>query len=194
MKIDGLVSETISQANGERIRLYPAGRSKQKFIRIDRSKTGPVSVQLIEGAHPPGLDEGEKVDLAHYDESIVERVVRAMASRHLGMHDLENAYTDIDGEMLARGFGIRFARNGSPHWSRCENGLTYEVAKPGGEGLPGHSAYELQAKVVAPFNASVVVVAPNLGSLMTFVDMKDFLGEMQPNTQSTFTLVEATCH
>jgi hypothetical protein len=194
MKIDGLVSEAFSKGSGDSIRLYPEGRSKQRFIKVERPPTGTVRLQLIEGTQPPGLDPGEDITLAKYDENIVDRLVRAMASLHFGIVDAETGHTAIDRHLLSRGFDIRFSKTGSPHWSRSENGLTYEIAKTGGNGLPAHSAAELQAKVTAPFNASVVITAPNLHSLMTFVEMKAFLSEMQPNTSGTFTLVEDAFH
>jgi hypothetical protein len=194
MKINGLVSETFSKKSGDGIHLYVEGRSKQKFIKIERPKSGPVRLQLIEGSQPPGLDQGEDVTLAKYDEIIVDRLVRAMAILHLGVLDAETGHTDIDRHFLSRGFDVRFSKTGSAHWSRFENGLTYEIAKPGGAGLPAHTSSELQAKVIAPFNASVVITAPNLDSLMTFVETKAFLRDMQPNTVGSFTVVDHAFH
>jgi hypothetical protein len=194
MEIEGLVAEPFTQTGLKGVRLYPEGKSRQRFIRVGHDVGGGVLLQLIEGREPPGLDPGETLTLAREDDALVDRLVRAMARLHFDLEEVETGHTKVDTDLLSRGFEIRFLRNGAPSWTKSENGLNYEITKPGSTGLPAHFNSEIQAKIVAPFNATVVVVAPNFESLMAFVDMREFLGQMQPNTLSNFTLVEDAAH
>lgn len=195
MQIEGLIAETKAKPDGlQTVRLYREEGSRRRHIKLEQDASGGAIAELIEGSAPPGLDLGERFHLGRSDDVVCERLVRAMATYHLGVEEAANGYTAADLALIVRGYEIRFSQTGLPYWVKNENGLLCMISKPGETGLPASAHSEVQAKITAAFNSQLLIAAPNLQSLLTFIEDKEFLAYMRPNTQASFTVMEQALH
>lgn len=187
MQIDGLTTETISGPNGEDvIRLYPEGRSRNRFIQIKIGNAGSADITLIEGKTPPGIDVGERQFIPRDADKYANRVVRAMAALYLGVDDARDGYATIDMEMVKRGFHITFAPDGEVAWLRQDGSSLIVISQTNEGGLPFSGDLIDQAIIKGVLGGIVTVYSASITQLLSYVDAGLYARHLIPGQEYEF--------
>lgn len=137
MDIEGLTSKvTVKEAHRSVTVFYPEGSDARAVIALEMLSSGKSRVMLFEDGKSPETDEVHQLYIEVSNSGLVDRMIRAMAILHFGVAAAENAFTDLDVEMLSRGFELGFTDDESPVWIRVSSSMNVVVQKRDKNGLP----------------------------------------------------------
>jgi len=166
MDIEGL---TIKSEPSGVVVYFPAGGKGYRHISLAVSGTN-ATVSYREGKTLPGLQPGEQVVIANWNEQLAERVVRALASLHLGVFEAENAYTACDLAMIERGFQIGISDQGSHVWLNSAGPYYRFITKNAEGGLPSLMDEPCQMIHGVQGGSRAIVQADNMNTLLEVLD------------------------
>jgi hypothetical protein len=171
MQIDGLERIEASRAAHSVVTLFhPADREGGAHIRVERLSSGLTHIEYLEGGKQPKVDPTEEMFVRTDDSPLVERLVRAMAVRHLGVQEASSNLTPLDLEMLARGFTLGVSDAGSPVWVRLAAPMTVVVHRREADGLPNAFEDEVTAICIIPGRRNVKFECGNVRSALKVAD------------------------
>lgn len=170
MEIEGLTSTTTKRGDALERSFFPEGRRGYRRISLKVAGAGIAAAELIEGRERPGIENGEFVPIVGYTEEIGDRVVRAMAKIHFNLDEATTGYTEVDADMISRGFNIGAASGSRPVWS-AENGPHFVVVSKTVEGgLPSTAREPATLVFGVPDGHKVTVFAESLEAALRMLD------------------------
>jgi len=170
MEIEGLTSRTTKQEGMLESSFFPEGGRGYKRISLKVTGAGTAAAELIEGRERPGLDEGEFVPIVGYTDEIGDRVVRAMAKIHFNMEEAATGYTDVDANLITRGFTIGSASGTNPVWIVNHGTHFVVVGKTIEGGLPSSANDPATLVFGVPEGNKVIIHAENLDAALRMLD------------------------
>lgn len=171
MQIDGLEQIEASRAAHSTVTLFhPADGEGVAHLRVERLSTGVTHIEYLEGGAQPKADPTEEMFVRTDDPPLVERLVRAMAVRHLGVEEASSNLTRLDLEMLSRGFTLGVSDAGSPVWVRLAAPMTIVLHRREADGLPSAFEDEVTAICIIPGRRSVKFECGNVRSALKVAD------------------------
>lgn len=173
MKIDGLKVRDGGSRNGGTVREFrPAVEgARPGLIRATIRSSADSLFEFLDAAGDrPGIDNGETVTVIECDERIADRVVRALASLHLGIEEAETGHTPADARLIQAEFGIGRLENGSHAWMRTQAPWVAIIANADCNGLPATLASPATAIAVGPTGKKVSFVADDLDSALLLIE------------------------
>jgi len=138
-------------------------------LTIDAISDAVVEV-LDPSGERPGAEEHEAVIINACDDRVADRVVRALASIHLGISEAETGYTEADATLIRAGFNIGRLADGSHAWMRATQPWVAIITNETLTGLPATPREPACAMVVGPAGKKVSFVADDLAAALTVID------------------------
>lgn len=170
MEIEGLKATTRQTGNACEAEFSAVDGSPRRNIVLRVSDKGTAVAEFREGGERPGLAAGEYLSMAYYSEEIGDRVVRAMAKLHLGIDEAATGYTDVDVEMISRGFVIGSISGKMPAWVADNGSSVVIVSKTPEGGLPSNRGDPACLVYGIPGGRKVTVKAETLTAALAMLD------------------------
>lgn len=170
MDIEGLNATETKKDGFVEASFVPQGQHARRHISLKVSPKGSATVELLEGKHRPGIENGEFIPIAVYTEDIGDRVVRAMAKVHFGLDEAATGYTATDADMISRGFNIGRGSGTLPVWITSNGTHFTVVAKTAAGGLPSSPKDPACLVFGRPNGRRVTVNAETLDAALKMLD------------------------
>jgi hypothetical protein len=181
MELDGFKLTTETTAAGERIANYrPLGQTMGRHLRLRVNTDGNLIVEYIEGKAVPGVTLGERVTSPVHSDELEWRLLKVMAVHNFNASWLMDGHTEIDIEMVSRGYEVGKLVSGELIWFRREHGSTFVVKREESDQLP--SAFDQAARlvVVGITRKELVVKTLDYRSLISFMESNSHYDLYQP--------------
>jgi len=188
MRIDGLKA-TISTLpdRTKTTDFVPLNATRQGLIRLTKFPDSDAVVEFLDhSGERPDIGPGESVVITAADDVLTDRMIRALASIHLGLRELENGYTAADSRMIEEGFVIGRV-HGNPVWVKTEGCLTIVLGNEDVSGLPSNPNEPATIVAFGQTDARLVFLADELETALTALDTGLITNSFQP--QGNVTLV-----
>jgi len=170
MDIEGLKATTRQAGKGCEADFSAVDGSPRRHIVLRVPGNGTAMAEFLEGGERPGLEAGEVLPIAFYTEEIGDRIVRAMAKLHMGVEEAASGYTDVDAEMISRGFVIGSVDGRLPAWV-ADNGTSVVIVSRTPEGgLPSTRNDPACLVFGVPNGRKVTVNADTLTAALVMLD------------------------
>lgn len=171
MDIEGLEkTETVSEPHRTVTVFRPVGTGAAAELKVERLSSGKTMVEYFENGRRPKLDPTEEMLVDAEDDRLAERIVRAMAVRHMGVSEAASNLTAVDLELMARGFTLGFSEDGYPVWIRLTSPMTVVLFKADESGLPVAFDDEVTTICIIPGRRHVKFECGNVRTALTVVD------------------------
>jgi hypothetical protein len=171
MQIDGLEQIEASRAAHSTVtHFHPADGEGANYLRVERLSTGVTRIEYFEGGAQPKADPTEEMFVRTDDPPLVERLVRAMAVRHLGVEEASSNLTRLDLEIISRGFTLGVSDAGAPVWVRLAAPMTMVIHRREADGLPNAFEDEVTAICIIPGRRNVKFECGNVRSALKVAD------------------------
>lgn len=148
----------------------PVGEDGSRRLRVERLSSGTTHVEYLENGAQPKVDPTEEMFVNEDDPALVDRIVRAMAVRHLGVDEAASNLTGLDLEMLSRGFTLGSSETGSAVWIRLASPMTVVFQRREEDGIPRSFDDEVSAICLIPGRRHVRFICGNVRSALMVVD------------------------
>lgn len=172
MEFEGLKSRIVTTADGKQVSEYWRKTNQGRGVltlTVDTVK-GNFTVQYLEGGKTPGVVPGERVSSPSVTETLMRRCVVSMAIVHLGAAWLADGYSEVDIEMVKRGYEIGALVSGHLIWFRREHGATIIVKREESDQLPSTPLDPTHLVIIGLSGKELVVKAMDYRSLVLFIE------------------------
>jgi hypothetical protein len=134
-----------------------------RILSLETLPTGKALLELREGEDIPHDGPAERIfiDFAN-DQSMIERMVRAMAVFHFRLDEAETNLTDIDADLLSRGFELGFEDGGKPVWIRLHSSMNVVLRNADEDALPTMRAERISMLCIIPGRNQIRFMCENL--------------------------------
>lgn len=171
MQIEGLERTEASRSTTSSVTLYSAADVEgSPHLRVERLATGATCIEYLEGGKRPKLDPTEEMFVQSGDLPLVERLVRVMAVRHLGVDEARSSHTSVDLEFVTRGFTLGVSNAGAPVWIRLSSPMTMVAHRKEADGIPASFEDEVTALCIMPERKNVRFECGNVRSALKIAD------------------------
>jgi len=173
MKIEGLKVRDHAIRNGDTVREFRSSveGTRPGTVRATIRPSGESLFQVLDSSgERPGVENGEAVTVMECDDRLADRVIRALASLHLGVEEAETGHTPADARMIQAGFGIGRLANGSAAWVRMQAPWVAIISNADQSGLPATVDSPACAIAVGPTGKKASFVADDLGSALLLIE------------------------
>lgn len=164
MEIDGLKSVVKHSHPHSVLTHFLPVTGGARILSLETLPTGKALLELREGKDVPNEGPAETllIDFAS-DESIIERMVRAMAVFHFGLDEAGTNLTYIDVELLSRGFELGSEdEGGKPVWIRLHSAMNVVLRNEGEDALPTRRNERISMLCIIPGRNQLRYMCENL--------------------------------
>lgn len=137
MDIDGLDQVVVYKRPYGSLTHFVPANGGPRYLALETLSTGKSRIELLDDGDMPGEGPGEQLYIEFkHDTAMVERMVRAMAVFHFRLPEAAGKFTDIDVQMLSKGFEIGFEDGGKPCWIRLHSAMNVILRNESEDALP----------------------------------------------------------
>lgn len=173
MEMEGFKTSVTKKPDGaETFEYRPLLEPRGRVIRSTHYVNGDCVLEYLEYGEIPGATPGERVGMPKSVNHLEPRLLKAMAVHHFGAIWLEDGFTEVDVEMIGRGFEIGGLPTGDAVWCKRENGTVLVVKRCDDTRLPGSMDDRTQMGLKGSSGAQLSVTAVDLRSMLGFLDAK----------------------
>jgi hypothetical protein len=168
MEIDGFKSKKGHNEDGdEYVDYHPEGDRPTKVLRCRDYHSGFI-IEVLENGRVAEVEQGERVSSPVADHSIRQRLLNAMACLHFSAGWLEDRFTQIDLEMVRRGFVVGMMGENFI-WFRKELGATHIVKRDDSSELPSSLWQPTTLSVIGVTGKQLTVSTLDFSALVTLM-------------------------
>jgi hypothetical protein len=146
------------------------GRGDFRCLKFVRHANSNVFVTAMEGAAVPDFEHGWRVSAVRADEALSRRLLNAMAIIHFEAKWLCDGLSDIDVQMIRRGFSVGVLATGERVWSRADISSRVFVFKTKSKELPSSTTDGITLILAGADGHRVTVGIRDFTSLVEMLD------------------------
>lgn len=181
MELEGFTSIHKTTRQGERVAVYYPDDSLRRHLKLTVNADHNCVVEFIEDGGVPGISLGERLTSPVHSEELERRFLKSMALHHFNASWLIDGHTEIDIEMVRRGYNVGKLVSGELIWFRREHGSTFVVKREESDQLP--SSFDQAARLVVTgiTRKELVVKTLDYRSLISFMESNSHYDLYQPH-------------
>jgi hypothetical protein len=165
MEIDGLTAHVKVRHPDSVLTHFRPVTGGPRFLALETHRNGQAVIELQDDGDLPNEGPAERICINFdHDDAMIERMLRAMAVFHFGLHEAETNLTFIDTEMLARGFELGFEEGGKPVWIRVHSAMNVVLRNSAEDGLPSRKEEQISLLCIIPGRNQVRYICENLST------------------------------
>ncbi len=163
MEIDGLKAVVKHRQPHSVLTHFLPVTGGARILSLETLSTGKALLELREGNDIPHDGPAERlfIDFSN-DQSMIERMVRAMAVFHFRLDEAETNLTDIDADLLSRGFELGFEDGGKPCWIRVHSSMNVVIRNAAEDALPTRRDERISMLCIIPGRNQIRFMCENL--------------------------------
>ncbi|MNU37784.1 hypothetical protein D3C71_264420 [compost metagenome] len=163
MEIDGLKTVVKHRQPHSVLTHFLPVTGGARILSLETLSTGKALLELREGEDIPNDGPAERlfIDFSN-DQSMIERMVRAMAVFHFRLDEAETNLTDIDADLLSRGFELGFRDGGEPCWIRLHSSMNVVIRNAEEDALPTRRDERISMLCIIPGRNQIRFMCENL--------------------------------
>jgi hypothetical protein len=181
MKLDGFETKIGRLKDGsEYTDFYLKEGGSKKSIRLMRKESGDIIIEVVINGAPQNLTPGDRLTSPVWSEELELRMLKAMAVHNMGAVWLEDGFTELDIEMIRRGFDIGTTPGGEMLWYKREIAAMVVVLRDKSKLLPGAFTDPGKLVVIGPTKKELVAKTEDFRSLLGLIDSNAHYDLFQP--------------